>query len=65
MALCIVAGVAIGQFLPLALKALQRLMYSEARLLRPLSQPAEVSIPIAVLIWLIACASQGRSLARS
>jgi arsenite transporter len=41
VALCIVAGVAIGQFLPLVPETLQRFTY------------AEVSIPIAILIWLM------------
>lgn len=41
VALCIVAGVAIGQFLPVVPEVLQRFTY------------AEMSIPIAVLIWLM------------
>jgi hypothetical protein len=41
VALCIVAGVAIGQFLPVVPATLQRFTY------------AEVSIPIAMLIWLM------------
>jgi arsenite transporter len=41
VALCIVAGVAIGQFLPFVPETLGRFTY------------AEVSIPIAVLIWLM------------
>lgn len=41
VALCIVVGVAIGQFLPVVPATLQRFTY------------AEVSIPIAILIWLM------------
>jgi arsenite transporter len=41
VALCIVVGVAIGQFLPAVPATLQRFTY------------AEVSIPIAILIWLM------------
>ena len=41
VAACIVAGVAVGQFLPVVPATLQRFTY------------AEVSIPIAVLIWLM------------
>jgi len=41
VALCIVVGIAVGQFLPMIPATLQRFTY------------AEVSIPIAVLIWLM------------